>query len=89
MIAPIIHKSPDRTRIVAEDARRVKQFLASERKAKTGRALLLHLTPKGEKYHQGLVQRRRSADDRARELLTADERSTLTRLLKLIAEMEF
>jgi len=28
MIAPIIHKSLDRTRIVAEGARRVKQFLA-------------------------------------------------------------
>ena len=79
----------DRTVVHRAIKTMLKEGLLSERKAKTGRALLLHLTPKGERYHQALVERRRSADDKARELLTADEHSTLTRLLKLIAEMEF
>src|SRR5215813_11667680 len=77
----------DRTVVHRAIKTMIKEGLVTERKAKTGRALLLHLTPKGEKYHQALIQHRRSADDKARELLTADERSTLTRLLKLIAEM--
>jgi DNA-binding MarR family transcriptional regulator len=67
----------------------LKEGLVSERKAQTGRALLLRLTPKGEKYHQALVQHRRSADEELQQGLTADERATLMRLLKLIAEMEF
>src|SRR5215471_15753257 len=67
----------------------LKEGLVSERKAKIGRALLLHLTPKGEKYHQALIRHRRSADEKARQVLTVDERSTLIRHLKLIAEMEF
>ena len=67
----------------------LKEGLVSERKAETGRALLLHLTPKGEKYHQTLVQHRRSADEKLRKALTADERATLIRELKVIAELEF
>lgn len=67
----------------------LKEGLVSERKAKTGRALPLHLTPKGEKYHQALIQHRRSADEKVRQALTADERATLIRHLKLIAELDF
>ena len=79
----------DRTVVHRAIKTMLKEKLVSERKAKTGRALLLHLTPKGQKYHQALIQHRRSADEKARQALTADERATLIRHLKLIAEMEF
>jgi DNA-binding MarR family transcriptional regulator len=79
----------DRTVVHRAIKTMLKDGLVSERKAKTGRALLLHLTPKGERYHQALIQHRRSADEKVRQTLTADERTTLTRLLALIAEMEF
>ena len=79
----------DRTVVHRAIKTMLKEGLVSQRKAKTGRALLLHLTPKGEKYHQALIQHRRSADEKARQALTADERETLIRQLKLIAEMEF
>jgi DNA-binding MarR family transcriptional regulator len=79
----------DRTVVHRAVKTMLKEGLITERKAKTGRALLLHLTAKGEKYHQALVQHRRSADEKVRQALTADERATLIRYLKLIAEMEF
>ena len=79
----------DRTVVHRAIKTMLKEGLLSERKAKTGRALLLHLTPKGEKYHEGLVQQRRDADEKTRQTLTANERGTLIRLLKRIAEMEF
>ena len=79
----------DRTVVHRAIKTMLKDGLVSERKAKTGRALLLHLTPKGEKYHQALIQHRRSADEKARQALTPSERATLIRLLKLIAEIEF
>lgn len=79
----------DRTVVHRAIKTMLKEGLVSERKAKTGRALLLHLTPKGEKYHQALIQHRRSADEIVRQALTADDRATLIRLLKLVAEMEF
>lgn len=79
----------DRTVVHRAIKTMLKEGLVSERKAKTGRALLLHLTAKGEKYHQALVQHRRNADEKVRQALTADERATLIRKLKLIAEMEF
>lgn len=63
--------------------------LVSERKATTGRALLLRLTRKGEKYHQRLIQHRRSADEKINQALTAQDRATLIRYLKITAEMDF
>lgn len=79
----------DRTVVHRAIKTMLKEGLVLERKAKTGRALLLHLTPKGEKYHQALIQHRRSADEKVRQALTADERATLIRHLKLIAELDF
>lgn len=67
----------------------IKEELISEKKAKSGRALLLYLTAKGEKYHQALIQHRRSADEKLRQALTANERVDLARKLKIIAEIEF
>ena len=79
----------DRTVVHRAIKTMLKEGLVSERKAKTGRALLLHLTPKGEKYHQALIQHRHRADEKTREALTPHERATLIRLLKLVAEIEF
>lgn len=79
----------DRTVVHRAIKTMLKEGIVSERNAKTGRALLLRLTPKGERYHQALVQQRRIADEKVRQALTADERATLIRKLKLVAEMEF
>jgi DNA-binding MarR family transcriptional regulator len=79
----------DRTVVHRAVKTMLKEGLVSERKARTGRALLLNLTSKGEKYHQALIQQRRNADEKARQALTGDERANLIRQLKLIAAMEF
>ena len=79
----------DRTVVHRAIRTMLKEGLVSERKAETGRALLLHLTPKGKKYHEALIEHRRSADEKARKALTVSERETLIQQLKLIAEMEF
>jgi DNA-binding MarR family transcriptional regulator len=79
----------DRTVVHRAIKTMIREGLVLERKAKTGRALLLHLTRKGEKYHQALVHHRRSADEKVRQALSASERATLIGLLKRIGEMEF
>ena len=63
--------------------------LASERKAKSGRAIHVQLTRKGNQYRERLIKARVAADENVRHQLTADERATLVWLLKLIAELEF
>jgi DNA-binding MarR family transcriptional regulator len=63
--------------------------LVRERKAKLGRAIHVQLTHEGNKYRQQLVKARVAADEKVRQQLTAEERETLLRLLKLIAEMDF
>jgi DNA-binding MarR family transcriptional regulator len=67
----------------------VREGLVSERKAKAGRAIHVALTPKGHKYRKRLINARMAADDKLRKELTPEERTTLLRLLKLIAELEF
>jgi DNA-binding MarR family transcriptional regulator len=79
----------DRTVVHRAIKTMLKENLLSRKKAKSGRALLLQLTPKGEKYHQTLIQHRRQADEKLREALTAHDRATLLRLLQLIADLEF
>ncbi|HEY6371239.1 MAG TPA: helix-turn-helix domain-containing protein [Candidatus Sulfotelmatobacter sp.] len=63
--------------------------LVSERKAKSGRAIHVHLTRKGTQYRERLIKARVAADESVRRQLTSEERATLVRLLKLIAELEF
>jgi DNA-binding MarR family transcriptional regulator len=63
--------------------------LVSERKATSGRAIHVHLTPKGIRYRKRLVDARVGADESVRSHMTSDERATLLRLLKLIAALEF
>ena len=62
--------------------------LVSQHKAKSGRALLVQLTLKGQRYREELIQQRRAADDKLRQSLTMEDRSTLLRLLKLISSLD-
>jgi len=63
--------------------------LVSEREGRSGKAIPVRLTRKGEKYRQFLISERRAADEKLRKELTEEERFTLVRLLKLVAELEF
>jgi DNA-binding MarR family transcriptional regulator len=67
----------------------VQEGLVSERKAKSGRAIHVTLTPKGHRYRKRLISVRIAADEKLRKELTPEERKTLLRLLKMIAELEF
>jgi DNA-binding MarR family transcriptional regulator len=67
----------------------VQEGLASEKKAQSGRAILVKLTPKGHEYRKRVIKARVAADDKVRKELTAEERGTLLRVLRLIAELEF
>jgi DNA-binding MarR family transcriptional regulator len=63
--------------------------LVTERKAKSGRAINVNITSKGTDYRKRLIKARMAADDHVRQQMTSEERETLLRLLKLVAECEF
>ena len=79
----------DRTVVHRAIKSMVQEGLLSERKAKSGRAIHISLTPKGHEYRKRLIRVRVAADEKVRKELTPQERTTLLRLLKLIAELEF
>ena len=79
----------DRTVVHRAIKSMVQEGLVSERKAKAGRAIHVTLTPKGHQYRKRLIHARMAADDKLRKKLTTEEQTTLLRLLKLIAELEF
>jgi DNA-binding MarR family transcriptional regulator len=79
----------DRTVVHRSIKSMVQEGLVSERKAKSGRAIHVQLTPKGKKYRERLIEARRAADEQVRLQLTPDERATLLRLLQRIAALEF
>ena len=66
-----------------------KEGLVSEHRAKSGRAIQLQLTANGRKYRERLIEARVAADESVRRQMTSEERETLLRLLKLVAECEF
>ena len=78
----------DRTVVHRAIKSMAQEGLVSERKAKSGRAIHVQLTRKGNQYREGLIKARVAADENVRRQLTSDERATLVRLLKLIAELE-
>ena len=78
----------DRTVVHRAIKSMARERLVSERKAKSGRAIHVQLTRKGNEYRERLIEARVAADENVRRQLTADERATLVRLLKLIAELE-
>jgi DNA-binding MarR family transcriptional regulator len=79
----------DRTVVHRAIKSMAQEGLVSERKAKSGRAIHAQLTRKGIQYRERLIKVRVAADENVRRQLTSDERGTLVRLLKLVAELEF
>ena len=79
----------DRTVVHRAIKSMAQEGLVSERKAKSGRAIHVQLTRKGNQYRERLIKARVAADEKVRHQLTSDERATLVRFLKLIAELEF
>jgi DNA-binding MarR family transcriptional regulator len=66
-----------------------KEGLVSEHRAKSGRAIQVQVTVKGRRYREGLISARMTADESVRRQMTEEERETLLRLLRLVAECEF
>lgn len=66
----------------------VAEGLLSERKANSGRAIHIQLTSKGKKYRERLIKARVAADESLRQQMTPEERETLLRLLKVVAQCE-
>jgi DNA-binding MarR family transcriptional regulator len=79
----------DRTVVHRAIKTMIQEGLLSERKAESGRALLVHLTAKGNKYREYLIKERRAAEEKLRKELTPGEIATLLRLLKAIAQVKF
>jgi DNA-binding MarR family transcriptional regulator len=78
----------DRTVVHRAVKTMIREGLLSERRAESGRALLVQLTAKGNKYRESLIKERRALDDHLRERFTPDDISNLLRLLKRFAELE-
>ena len=79
----------DRTVVHRAIKSMVQEGLVAERKASSGRAIHVKLTAKGTKYRERLIHARMAADDFVRRQMTPEERDTLLRLLKLVADCEF
>ncbi len=79
----------DRTMVHRSIKAMVAEGLVSEKKAKSGRALLVQLTAKGNKYREYLIKERRAVEEKLRKQLTPEEIAVLLRLLKVVAELEF
>lgn len=78
----------DRTVVHRSIKAMIQEGLLTERKADSGRALLVQLTAKGNRYRDYLIKERRAVDEKLREKLTPREVSTLIRLLRIAAELE-
>ena len=79
----------DRTVVHRAIKTMAQEGLVTERKANSGRAIYVRITSKGTKYRESLIEARLAADRAVQERMTAQERETLLRLLKLVAECEF
>src|SRR5215469_4719400 len=78
----------DRTVVHRAIKSMAQEGLVSERKAKSGRAIHVQLTRKGNQYRERLIKARVAADEMVRQQMTPEERETLVRLLRLVAECE-
>jgi DNA-binding MarR family transcriptional regulator len=78
----------DRTVVHRSVKSLVREGLVAEKQADFGRAILLSLTPKGNRYREQLIKARVAADEKVKKLLKQEERSELLRLLKQIAELK-
>ena len=78
----------DRTVVHRAIKSMTQEGLVAERKAKSGRAIYVRLTAKGSRYRARLIEARIAADETVRRQMTLEERETLIRLLRLVAECE-
>ena len=78
----------DRTVVHRSIGTMVKEGLVSKTKAGSGRAFVIRLTPKGEKYREFLIKERRAAEKKLRTKLSGDKCQILNRLLEELAGME-
>ncbi len=78
----------DRTVVHRSIKSLVQEGLVSEKKAASGRAILVSLSPKGTKYREQLIKARVAADEKVRKALSPEDRTTLLRLLKQVAELD-
>jgi DNA-binding MarR family transcriptional regulator len=67
----------------------IREGLVSEKKASSGRALLLELTAKGNRYRSVLIQQRRAVDEKLRQQLSPGIFSTLISLLQVLSALDF
>jgi DNA-binding MarR family transcriptional regulator len=67
----------------------IREGLVAERKAPSGRALLLQLTPKGNRYRSVLIQQRTAVDEKVRRQRSARQFPRLTRLLEILSTLDF
>src|ERR1700722_18257867 len=67
----------DRTVVHRAVKAMVREGLASEKKARSGKAILVRLTAKGNKYRDQLIKGRRSADEKVRAEMRTEDRATL------------
>ncbi len=79
----------DRTVVHRAVKSMTQEGLVSEKKAKSGRAINVHLTAKGHKYRERLIKARVAADEAVRQQMNPEEREMLLRLLKVVAACEF
>jgi DNA-binding MarR family transcriptional regulator len=78
----------DRTVVHRSIGTMLKEGLVSKKKAGSGRAFVIRLTPKGEKYREFLIKERRAAEEKLSSVLNTEERTTLLRLLGIVAEFQ-
>ena len=67
----------------------IREGLVSEKKAPSGRALLLQLTSEGHRYRSVLIEQRRAVDAQLRRQLSPRQFATLIRLLEVLSALDF
>jgi DNA-binding MarR family transcriptional regulator len=78
----------DRTVVHRSIKAMIQEGVLTERKADSGRGLLVQLTAKGNRYRDYLIKERRAVDEKLRAKLTPREVSTLIRLLRIASGLE-
>jgi len=81
--------SLDRTVVHRAIKTMLREGLLTEKKAPSGRGLLVQLSAKGNASREVMIKHRRALDAKLRETLTPREISTLTRLLAVFTELDF
>lgn len=79
----------DRTVVHCTVKSLIREGLVFERKAPSGRALLLQVTLKGNRYRSVLIQQRRAVDAKLRRRLSPRQLSTPIRQFEVLSRLDF